>query len=143
VVLEPLTPEEHARHQWGIERIRRRLFRRYQPSDYFIVPESETVIAASAEGCWNAACGSYRVFRFGGLSFVVDCRAEDGLSRFNVSHIEADCFSFWLTGARGHTLTSLVVRFRDLDEFVHGRLCSYRRANIARAQGQRANPIDF
>lgn len=137
MVLEPLTPEERALHEKGIERIRRRLFARYRPSDYFIVPESQTIIAASAEGCWNAACGSYRVFRFGGLSFVVDCRDLDGLSRFSVSHIEADRFSFWLMGARGHTLTSLVVRFRDLDEVVHEHLGSYLRSNLA--QPLRAN----
>ena len=69
MVLEPLTPEERARHDRGIERIRRRLFRCYQPTDYFIVPNSERVIAASAESCWNAACGSYRVVRVGGLGF--------------------------------------------------------------------------
>lgn len=109
---------------------------RYRPCDYFIVPGSETIIAASAEGCWNAACGNYRVFRFGGLSFVVDCRAEDGLSRFSVSHTEADQFSFWLMGARGHTLSSLMVRFRDLDETVHEYVHSCRRANVAQARAR-------
>lgn len=131
MVLKPLTPEERALHEKGIEKVRRCLFARYRPTDYFIVPESETIIAASAEGCWNAACGSYRVFRFGGLSFVVNCRAVDGLSRFSVSHVETDRFSFWLMGARGHTLTSLVVRFCDLDEIVHEHLCSYQRSNLA------------
>ena len=55
-----------------IAKIRRQLFRRYQPSGYFIIPNSE-LVAASAENCGNAACGSYRVLRFGGLSYVVDC----------------------------------------------------------------------
>lgn len=137
MVLQPLTPEERARHEKGIERIRQCLFARYQPSDYFIIPKSEHIIAASAEGCWNAACGNYRVFRFGGLSFVADCRAEDGLCRFSVSHIEADRFHFWLTGARDHTLAALIVRFRELDEVVHGHLCSYRRANLAQAHAGR------
>lgn len=131
MVLEPLTPEERARHDRGIERIRRRLFRCYQPTDYFIVPNSERVIAASAESCWNAACGSYRVVRVGGLSYAADCCDKDGLSRFSVSHFEGHRFNFWLTGARGHTVASLVVHFRKLDEIVYERLCSFRRASTA------------
>lgn len=131
-MLEPLTPEERARHEKGIERIRRRLFRRYLPSDYFIIPNSEEVIAACAESCWNAACGSYRVFRVGGLSFAADGGAE-GQCRFSVSHMDTNRFSFWMIGARGHTITSLIVPFRDLDEMVYATLCAYRRANIAHA----------
>jgi hypothetical protein len=142
VVVEPLTPRERARHERGLERIRQRLFRRYQPSDYYIIPGSERVLAAAAESCWNAAGGDYRVFRFGGLSFAVDCKAEDGPCRFSVTHFEADRFSFWLTGARGHTITSMTVVFRDLDEFVHDRLAGYRRANIERGHA-RPDAIDF
>ena len=130
VILEPLTPEERALHARGIVRIRRQLFRRYQPADYFIVSNSENIIAASAEACWNAACGDYRVFRFGGLSYIVDCRDADGLTRFNVSHTEGNRFHFWLTAARGHTMTSLIVRFHELDEVVHEHVCSYRRMNM-------------
>ena len=121
------------RHERGLERIRRRLFRRYRPTDYCIIPNSERVIAASAESCWNAACGSHRVFRVGGLSYIADCSDKDGLSTFSVSHFEGQRFSFWLTAARGHTVTSLVVEFRDLDEIVYGRVCSFRRANTAPA----------
>ena len=143
MVLQPLTPQEQARHEKGIERIRQRLFRRYQPSDYFIVPQSEKVITASAESCWNAACGCYRVFRFGGLSFAVDCDEEDGLCRFTVTHFEADRFNFWLTGARGHTITSVIVSFGDLDETVRARLASTRRMNSSRAQDQKEHPMDF
>jgi hypothetical protein len=129
VVLEPLTPEEQARHERGIERIRGRLFRRYQPSDYFIIPNSERVIAASAESCWNAACGSYRVFRFGGVSYGADCCDKAGACTFTISHVESDRFDFWLTAALGHTVTLLSVRFRELDEVVYAYVCSYRRAN--------------
>jgi hypothetical protein len=132
VVLESLTPEERALHKRGIDRIRRQLFRRFQQADYFIVPHSERIIAASAEGCWNAACGDYRVFRFGGLSYDVECRDQYGLSRFSVSHDVADRFNFWLTAARGHTMTALIVRFRELDEIVHEHVCSYRRMNMRR-----------
>jgi hypothetical protein len=94
VVLEPLTPEEVARHERGIERLRRRLFRKYQPTDYFIVPSSEQVLAASAESRWNAACGSYRVFTFGGLAYSVDCCDPAGLCAFRVSHFDADVFIY-------------------------------------------------
>ena len=129
MVLANLTPEEQARHEKGIDKIRRRLFRRYQPSDYFIIPNSELVIAASAENCWNAACGSYRVLRFGGLSYVVDCLDQAGLCRFSTSHVDADLFQFWLTAAKHHTVCSITVRFRELDEEVYARVASYRRAN--------------
>jgi hypothetical protein len=131
VVLQPLTPEELARHAKGIENVRRQLFRRYQPSDYFIVPNSEAVLQASAESCWNAACGEYRVFRFGGLSYIADCSDKEGLSKFSIVHSDADRFSFWLTAARGHTMASLTIRFRELDEIVHEYVCSFRRSNLA------------
>jgi len=143
VVLEPLTPEELARHEKGIERIRRRLFRRYDPTDYLIVPGSERVIAASAESCWNAACGDYRVLRVGGLSYAVDCADEAGLSRFSISHIDGHGFNFWLTAARGHTLTSLVVQFRELDDIVYANVRSFWRSNVTRQQtsrGERRGP---
>jgi hypothetical protein len=139
VVLEPLTPEERARHERGIERIRRRLFRRYQPSDYFIIPNSERVIPASAESCWNAACGSYRVLRFGGLTYVVDCLDQAGLCKFSVSHVDADRFHFWLTAARDHTVCSITVPFGELDEAAHTRVCSYRRTNCAPEYGGRTS----
>jgi hypothetical protein len=133
VVLERLTPEEQARHVRGIERIRARLFRRHQPGDYFMVPNSERVIAASAETCWNAACGSYRVFRFGGLSYIVDCCDKAGACRLTISHVDGDRFDFWLTAPLGHTVTSMTVRFRELDDVVYAYVCSYRRANLSPA----------
>ena len=144
VVTEALTPEELLRHEKGVNRIRQRLFRHYQPADYFIVPNSEQVLAAHAESCWNAACGDFRVFRFGGLSYTADCRDANGPSRFSVSHAEADRFSFWITAARGHTMISLVVRFRELDEVVHAHVRSLRRYNIAPVYtGKSGDPIDF
>ena len=144
MVLEPLTPEEQARHERGIERIRRRLFRRYQPADYFIVANSEQVLAGSAESCWNAACGDYRVFRVGGLSYAVDCRDADGPSRFTVLHVDTDRFGFWIAAARGHTMVSLLARFRELDQIVYAHVCSFRRSNIAPAYtGKARDLIDF
>jgi hypothetical protein len=133
MVLEPLTPEERARHERGIERIRRRLFRRYKSEDYFIVPNSERVIHAVAESCWNAACGSYRVFRLGGLSYAVDCRDMHGPGTFTLSHVDSDRFAFWIAAARGHTVSSVTIRFRELDEIVHEYLCSFERSNVAAA----------
>jgi hypothetical protein len=144
VVLEHLTPAEQARHERGIERIRRRLFRRYRPDDYFIVPNSEQVLAGSAESCWNAACGEYRVFRVGGLSYAVDCQDSEGMSRLAVLHADADRFSFWVTAARGHTMVSLTVRFRELDEIVYAYVCSFRRSNTEPAYTGKADDlIDF
>lgn len=129
--LEPLTPEEEARHARGIEKIRTKLFCKHPPTDYFIVPGSERIFAASAETCWNAACGSYRVFRFGGLSYDIDCGGSAGIYTFSVRHFDADNFIFWLSAPQGHTLSCLSIAFRDLDEIPHAYVRSCRRAHLA------------
>lgn len=131
MVLEPLTPEEQARHARGIEKIRGKLFHRYSPADYFIVTGSERILRASAESCWNAACGTYRVFRFGGVAYDIDCADPAGLCRFSVSHFDADTFTFWLSASQGHTLSCLNIAFRDLNELPHAYVRSCRRANLA------------
>jgi hypothetical protein len=137
MVLQPLTPEEQARHHRGIERIRRQLFRKYSPAEYFIVPDSEKVLNASAEGCWNAACGNYRVFRFGGLRYHVDCAEEGGLSKVSLTHDEQDRFTFWLGSARGYTINCFHVRFSELDERMYAYVLSFRRANLSPVYSQR------
>jgi hypothetical protein len=129
--LESLTPEEEARHARGIEKIRTKLFCRHPASDYFIVQGSERVFSASAESCWNAECGSYRVFRFGGLSYDIDCCGSAGLYTFSVRHFDAANFIFWLSAPQGHTLSCLSIAFRDLDEIPHAYVSSCRRAHLA------------
>jgi hypothetical protein len=127
--LEPLTPEEEARHAKGIEKIRAKLFCRHPPPDYFIVPGSQRIFAASAETCWNAACGSYRVFRSGGLSYDIDCGGSAGLYTFSVRHFDAANFIFWLTAPQGHTLSCISVAFKHLHELPYAYVLSCRRAN--------------
>ena len=129
--LEPLTPEEEARHSRGIEKIRNKLFRIHSPADYFIALGSERILHASAEGCWNAACGSYRVFRFGGLSYDIDCGSSTGLFTFSVRHVEADNFIFWIAAPQGHTQSCISVAFRHLDEIPYVYVLSCRRANLS------------
>jgi hypothetical protein len=129
--LEPLTPEEEARHARGLEKIRAKLFRTHPPSAYFIVDGSERILTASAESCWNAACGSYRVFRFGGLSYDIDCGGSVGPYNFSVRHLDADRFIFWIGAPQGHTLSCISIAFRDLDEIPYGYVQSCRRANLA------------
>lgn len=131
MVSAPLTSAEQARHERAIEKIRRQLFRKYTPADYFIVPASEHVFAAYAEGRWNEACGAYRVLHLGGISYSVDCADAAGLSKFHLSHAEADRFNFWLTAMPGHTISALNVRFCELDEIPYAYVSSYRRANLA------------
>ena len=133
VVLEPLTAEEEVRHRRGIEKIRRRLFRRYSPADYFIVTGSERILSAYAQSCWNAACGTYRVFRFGGLTYDIDCADRGGLNKFSITHLDADAFIFWLSAPQGHTISCLNIRFSDLSEIPHAYVQSCRRANVAPA----------
>ena len=93
------------------------------------MPCSERIFAASAETCWNAACGSYRVFRFGGLSYDIDCGGSAGLFTFNIRHFDAANFIFWLTAPQGHTLSCINIAFRDLDEIPYTYVTSCRRAN--------------
>jgi hypothetical protein len=129
--MEPLTPAEEARHARAIQKIRGRLFHRYPPAGYFIVTGSERILSASAESCWNAACGTYRVFRFGGLAYEIDCADHAGLYSFSVSHFAADTFTFWLSAPQGHTLSCINIAFRDLDELPHAYVRSCRCANLA------------
>ena len=129
--LEPLTPEEEARHARGIEKIRAKLFNKHSPADYFIVQGTERILGASAESCWNAACGSYRVFRFGGLSYDIDCGGSAGHYTLSVRHFDADNFIFWLGAPPGHTLSCINIAFRELDELPYAYVQSCRRANLA------------
>jgi hypothetical protein len=54
-----------------------------------------------------------------------------GLATFTVLHLESDRFAFWITAARAHTVCSVTVRFREVDEIAYEYLCSFRRSNIA------------
>lgn len=131
MVLVALTAEDRARHERAIEKMRRRLFRKYAAQEYRIVADSERVIAAYAEECWNAHGGTYRLVRLGGLEYRVDCADPDGASRFALSHREADEFNFWLSAANGHTVSALTVHFRNLDEVAFRYVSSLRRSNVA------------
>jgi hypothetical protein len=131
MVLVALTEDDRAQHERAIARIRRRLFRTRAAGEYRIVPDSERVFAAYAEQCWNAACGAYRLVHLGGLAYHVDCADPAGASTFALSHGEADHFTFWLSSAKGHTLSALTVRFRELDEIPFRYVSSLYRANIA------------
>jgi hypothetical protein len=131
MVLVALTEEDRAHHERAIAKIRRRLFRTHTAEDYGIVPDSERVFAAYAEQCWNAACGTYRRVHLGGLAYHVDCADPAGASTFALSHGEADQFNFWLSSAKGHTLSALTVRFRELDEIPFQYVSSLYRANVA------------
>jgi hypothetical protein len=127
----PVTPDEIARHQGAIERIRRQLFREYTPSDYLIVEGSEEILAPSAQTRWNAACGDYRELTLGGLCYMVDCLDRDGLTKVTILHQRAHEFAFWMQTGRGNTVCSLVVPFRVLDVVAFGYVTSFRRENAA------------
>jgi hypothetical protein len=134
--LEPLTPEEKTRYARGLEKIRAKLFRTHPPADYFIVDGSERILTASAESCWNAACGSYRVFRFGGLSYDIDCGGSVGPYNFSVRHLDADRFIFWIGAPQGHTLSCISIAFRDLNEIPYAYVQSCRRTNLAQVKAK-------
>ena len=113
--------------------MRTKLFYKHAQADYFIVQGSERIRSASAESCWNAACGSYRVFRFGGLSYYFDGGGSAGLYTFSVCHFHADTFIFWLGAPQGHTLSCINIAFRELDELPYAYVQSCMRANLAPA----------
>ena len=135
MTLSSLTATEFARHTRAIHKIRHQLFRKHPPADYFILPGSERCLTGYAEDCWNAASGSYRTVHLGGLSYATDCADAAGPCELSVSHVDGDLFSFWLKAAKGHTLSSLSVRFRDLDHVPHAYVQSYRRSNSAPVYG--------
>ena len=87
-------------------------------------------MSASAELCWNAACGSYRVFRFGGLSYDFDGGGSAALYTFSVRHFDAANFIFWLAAPQGHTLSCIDIAFGELHELPHAYVQSCRRANL-------------
>ncbi len=111
--------------------MRRKLFLTHQPADYFIAHGSERILSASAQSCWNAACGTYRTFRFGGLSYDVECGGSAGLHTFTVRHLDAADFIFWLGAPQGHTLSCIRISFQDMDEVPYAYVQSCRRANLA------------
>lgn len=137
MTLEALTADEYVRHARALGRIRQRLFLRYSPADYLILPGSERRLAAYVENCWNAASGDYRVVHWGGLSYTVDCADAAGPCEFSISHAEGNRFNFWLKAAKGHTLCSMLIRFHELDELPHSYIHSYRRSNITPGYGSR------
>lgn len=111
--------------------MRAKLFHAHAPADYYIVQDSERILLASAESCWNAACGNYRMFRFGGLSYDFDCGGSAGRYTFSVRHCTADNFIFWLGAPQGHTLSCINISFRDLHEVPYAYVQSCRRANLS------------
>lgn len=131
MVLIALTDEERARHERAVAKMRQCLFLKHSAEEYRIMPDSERVLAAYAEECWNAACGTYRLVHLGGLEYRVDCSDPAGASRFAVSHSGADQFSFWLSAAKGHTVSAMTVHFRELDEVPFRYVSSLRRSNVA------------
>ena len=71
------------------------------------------------------------MFRFGGLSYALDCGDKAGASALFVVHVRGDRFDFWLTAAQGHTVTTTCARFQKLDEVIYTYVCSHRRANLS------------
>ncbi len=66
MVIVALTPEEVAKHERAVEKIRRKLFATHTPEEFGIVPGSEEIMRATAEERWMAGVGEYRVIRWGG-----------------------------------------------------------------------------
>jgi hypothetical protein len=67
MVIDVLSPEELARHERAINKIRRKLFASHTPEEFGIVPGSEEILTASAENLWNAGVGSYRRITLSGF----------------------------------------------------------------------------
>jgi hypothetical protein len=113
MVIVALTPDERARHERAIEKIKRKLFARRTPDDYGIVPGSEKTLSATAEQRWCASIGEYRRVTWGGLRFEIAI----GSSRYEmtISHFERNVFSVHAATERGHTELAALVEFDGLD----------------------------
>jgi hypothetical protein len=137
MTLGTLTPDECNRYAKALDKIRRQLFSKHTPADYFIVRGSEQRLPAYAEHCWNAACGAYRVVHWGGLSYAVDCADSAGLCELSITHDQGNRFHFWLRAAKGHTLCSVSIGFHEVDEMPYSYVRSYRRSNVIPNYGGR------
>lgn len=131
MVLIALTDEERARHKRAVAKMRQCLFLKHSAQEYRIMPDSERVLAAYAEGVLERGMRDISTRASRGLEYHVDCADPAGASRFAVSHSGGDQFSFWLSAAKGHTLCALTVHFRDLDEVPFRYVASLRRSNVA------------
>lgn len=118
MVLEALTPEDQRRHTKAIAKLRAELFREFPPAHYFIVPGSEKVLPASAEAKWMEGEGHYRVLRLGGLAFLIDCADPEGHATLTIRHEKGTAFCFWLSAAKGYTVTAATAEFKDLGRSV-------------------------
>lgn len=113
MVIDVLTPEESARHDRAIAKIRRKLFAQHTPSEFGIVPDSELVLSATAQQRWCAGIGDYRTITWGGLRYTivpVSSRYE-----LTVSHTERDVFLLHIANQRGNTEVVSPVKFDELD----------------------------
>lgn len=118
MVLEALTPEEQRRHEKAMAKLRAELFRKHPASHFFIVPGSEKVLPASAEMKWMEGEGSYRVLSLGGLEYSLDCADPEGHTTLTIRHKDRSQFWFWVTAAKGYTLTAGTAEFKDLSRSI-------------------------
>jgi hypothetical protein len=130
VVIVALTPEELARCDRAIEKIRRKLFAQHTAQEFGFLEGSQTIMPPYAENRWNAGCGNYRVIRWGGLRF----HFVAGNSRFEltITHTELDRFLVHIGNEKGHTEMVAPTNFVLLGEFVWRHVEKCRRATKAR-----------
>jgi len=112
-----LTPDELVIHEKAIAKIRRKLFTRYSPADYFIIPGTEVVLPASVnvrfQPTYNETTQSVM---WGGLRWDVDGGFEPTPLVVTLRHWEADRFYIQVTSANGYTMHINTFPFATLDE---------------------------
>ena len=128
MVIDALTPEEIARHDRAIAKIRRKLFVQHTPDELGIVQGSERVLSATAQQRWCASIGNYRTITWGGLRFTLSL----GSSRYEltVSHCERDVFLLHIANERGNTEVVSPVRFDELNHVAWKHIENLLRASI-------------
>jgi len=127
MVIDALTPEEIARHDRAIAKIRRKLFVQHTHDEFAIVPGSERVLSATAQQRWCASIGNYRTITWGGLRFTLAIAS----SRYEltVSHCERDVFILHIANERGNTEVVSPVKFEELDRVAWKHIENLRRAS--------------
>jgi len=128
MVIDALTPEEIARHDRAIAKIRRKLFAQHTPDELGIAPGSERVLSATAQQRWCASIGNYRTITWGGLRFTLSLGAS--CYELTVSHCERDVFILHIANERGNTEVVSPVKFEELDRVARKHIENLRRASI-------------
>lgn len=116
MVLDALTPEELARQEKALARLRERILSSGSFAALGIGEVTERLVPGYAEMRWSAGIGEYRIRRWGGLEFAFSTEGAGFV--VSVIHDLRDLFWVHIANDRGHTESIAQVPFEALGPFV-------------------------